>query len=595
MFTIFVGHCENTGEFGLYNEKKILQGQACYRGGSAGIATGDHVHMEVSIGDYAGLGWENGHIKNMVSPTEVFYVDKNLTSGISDNPNHFQWVYKDSFPPTDPVDIGDDFYASVLLRKPWLSIRPSGDTIVMGSSKQEEMLWHFERQSDGRYMIRNAGTGKYLTAYGGYTEVDHTEVIQKEYTGSYAQRWTVFGTSGSYFLSASKPDGTPGHRVISPVGNGQSGGTALELMPYTGSEYQMFSVYKVTDVSAIKSEAALGDRFYASVFPGDQPPSLRIAPTADGENILLGGERDKNAAWYFEKQSDGSYLIQNVGTGEYLTVYSGFLDDHNRISMKYKTGSYAQRWHIYGRWSGDYYFTPRTGDNSAPYEKKVISICGGTSAAGASLELLTVDWSAAQRFSIYTIEKVTAAEPNVNAGLAGEPTEIRWTDNHLDSTGARVAEEYEIRIWKDAAEGDPFRTLETSENRIETELQQGHYILKLISRNFFSEAESEPVEFDVEGEMDEPDLLLPADLKTIEEEAFAGTEFKVVKCPEGLEEIRTRAFAACTQLRQIYIPASTETIAEDAFEGCVGLTIIGKEGSAAERFALRKQITFQSC
>ena len=93
--------------------------------------------------------------------------------------------------------------------------------------------------------------------------------------------------------------------------------------------------------------------------------------------------------------------------------------------------------------------------------------------------------------------------------------------------------------------------------------------------------------------MDEPDFKLPAALTVIEEGAFEGLAMEVVRCPETLTEINARAFADCTQLRQIYIPESTETIADNAFAGCPGnLTIFGVEGSQAENYADRNGILF---
>ena len=62
--------------------------------------------------------------------------------------------------------------------------------------------------------------------------------------------------------------------------------------------------------------------------------------------------------------------------------------------------------------------------------------------------------------------------------------------------------------------------------------------------------------------------VLPARLKTIEEEAFSGAAFEAVIIPDGCESIGSRAFANCPNLVYVRIPASVMYIAEDAFEGC---------------------------
>ena len=65
------------------------------------------------------------------------------------------------------------------------------------------------------------------------------------------------------------------------------------------------------------------------------------------------------------------------------------------------------------------------------------------------------------------------------------------------------------------------------------------------------------------------DLVLPAALKTIDSEAFAGGTFS-----------------------SVYIPASVTSIAPDAFGDRQGLTIFGAPGSYAETYAAAHGFTF---
>jgi hypothetical protein len=92
-------------------------------------------------------------------------------------------------------------------------------------------------------------------------------------------------------------------------------------------------------------------------------------------------------------------------------------------------------------------------------------------------------------------------------------------------------------------------------------------------------------------EMDPPDFTLPEGTTVIEEEAFEGNSFQVVKLPSTLISIEARAFADCSKLRQIEIPAGAQ-IADTAFEGVVGLTIFGWAGSPAEVFSTAHNYTF---
>ena len=92
--------------------------------------------------------------------------------------------------------------------------------------------------------------------------------------------------------------------------------------------------------------------------------------------------------------------------------------------------------------------------------------------------------------------------------------------------------------------------------------------------------------------MDHPDFILPAALNEIDEEAFAGIAAQVVKLDEGVASIGSKAFADCQNLRQIYIPVSAKTIAEDAFDNVTGLIIFGAEGSDAQTFAQTHRYAF---
>ena len=83
----------------------------------------------------------------------------------------------------------------------------------------------------------------------------------------------------------------------------------------------------------------------------------------------------------------------------------------------------------------------------------------------------------------------------------------------------------------------------------------------------------------------EPDLILPAFLTNIGEEAFAGGAFTYAHIPDGTTRIERRAFADCPNLKDVDIPASATSIDPTAFADTSGLTIHGTDGSFAEFYA----------
>ena len=68
-------------------------------------------------------------------------------------------------------------------------------------------------------------------------------------------------------------------------------------------------------------------------------------------------------------------------------------------------------------------------------------------------------------------------------------------------------------------------------------------------------------------------LILPADLQSIGDYAFAGISAQAVVIPDGCQSIGDHAFANCGNLDRVVIPDSVTTIHDDAFAGCHNLTI----------------------
>jgi len=84
----------------------------------------------------------------------------------------------------------------------------------------------------------------------------------------------------------------------------------------------------------------------------------------------------------------------------------------------------------------------------------------------------------------------------------------------------------------------------------------------------------------------------PSNLQRIESEAFAGCAITSVRLSDQVVSIGPRAFADCTKLTDIVIPASVTQIDDSAFAGVTGLTIRGEAGSAAAKFAAAHGFAF---
>lgn len=89
-----------------------------------------------------------------------------------------------------------------------------------------------------------------------------------------------------------------------------------------------------------------------------------------------------------------------------------------------------------------------------------------------------------------------------------------------------------------------------------------------------------------------PSFKLPASLQSIEDEAFDGVAAETVILPEGLRHIGDNAFANADSLTDVYIPPETSYIGQSAFPQSAKLTIHGAEGSYAQKWALKNQVAF---
>ncbi|MCR5305761.1 MAG: leucine-rich repeat domain-containing protein [Oscillospiraceae bacterium] len=84
----------------------------------------------------------------------------------------------------------------------------------------------------------------------------------------------------------------------------------------------------------------------------------------------------------------------------------------------------------------------------------------------------------------------------------------------------------------------------------------------------------------------------PTSTAVIEDGAFENTGFTHIYLSSRTESIGSRAFAACSSLVYIYIPASVTEIDGTAFSGSGNVTIGCQAGSAAYSFAVANSIDY---
>ena len=88
-------------------------------------------------------------------------------------------------------------------------------------------------------------------------------------------------------------------------------------------------------------------------------------------------------------------------------------------------------------------------------------------------------------------------------------------------------------------------------------------------------------------------LHVPANVIYVEQEAFSKCTALEEITFDGVLHVEKLAFSGCRMLKTARFTDSCQTIEADAFKGCRNLTIVAPAGSAAHRYALENNISFQ--
>lgn len=142
---------------------------------------------------------------------------------------------------TDYVNKGDSFDAIILRNDGWIPIRAKDNNVELDTEKAEASFhWHFQRQSDGSYIITSLYDGRALDVTGAGTAAGtNVGVYQQLGTDNGAQKWYIFGTEGNYELA---PKCAMAQR-LDTAGGYKTPGTNIQIYTANGSNSQKFAIY----------------------------------------------------------------------------------------------------------------------------------------------------------------------------------------------------------------------------------------------------------------------------------------------------------------------------------------------------------------
>ena len=234
---------------------------------------------------------------------------------------------------SEPVDLGEDFYATILQRQAWIPLTCDDDKYVRlhdetGDSSQ---LWEFIRQDDGSYLILSAKTGNALEMHNGDRVAGNAVCANNPDWGGSYQRWYIYEQSNGYiFLSHHYKDE---EWVLDLRHDQKTDGTDVIIYPRNNNDVQIFAIYKQDDnIRPTNFDVVPGDSTTETIFTWDNAYGAGQYDLKIWKNKVWDGD-----AYHVEWGAQSGYgIILPAG------YYGAYVDSRNAL---------------YSKGSADFYFT----------------------------------------------------------------------------------------------------------------------------------------------------------------------------------------------------------------------------------------------
>lgn len=348
-----------------------------------------------------------------------FYLTKNgdLKSAFGTNResamNHFvSYGVNEARLTAATVDLGTNINV-VITAASGKNVTANGDNVVTANPHNASQTWRLTRASDGSYTIKNNATGKVLDVYAA-SRASGTNVDLYTSNNTNAQKWYIYqNQNGTYTLRAKC-----GTTCVLTVASA-SAGANVYMSTFTSAAVQQF---KITPIDASENNTVppvvepkpeqptnvpvnLGTHFNASISLSYTSKNIAVS----GTNVIIyAPSQNSDQVWRFERQSDGSYVIVNNNTTNYVLTVAGGAANGTNVHVAPYNGSKAQRWFIFAK-NGKYVF------RSALSENAVMDIAAAGTANMTNVQVWAPNNTNAQLFNINK-GNMTAMTFNVYCG-----------------------------------------------------------------------------------------------------------------------------------------------------------------------------------
>ena len=400
--------------------------------GSGNYQVGDVVIWNSSVGGGAGhVGMVYSTSDGTVKIFDQNYVAKNVC-GIHNiaQTSAIRGVFRPPLNygnnPTNPVDLGTDFYAYIINTYAWKHLTNDGPNVSMRSETGEaNQVWKFDRQNDGSYIITNCVDGLVLDDHN-FGTTDGTNVAVAGSNGSSAQRWYITGESGAYFLRAACGD-----LVLDIAGGSTDDGANVQMWTKNDSTAQKFQICKLNKPSQTHVHCAPGTNYVPTIIWWLQTEYTKYydikiwkGTVWEGDAYkILWGETGTSCevnlpAGYYEAYVDtrnnfSTTMSNNVikftvtedtplNLGE--DFYAALLVNKNWVNVsnintnvelaENNHGSAEQIWHFMKQSDGSYIIVNCL-------DGKALDVCNAENDNGTNVQVHKINYSDAQKWYIY--------------------------------------------------------------------------------------------------------------------------------------------------------------------------------------------------
>ena len=350
----------------------------------------------------------------------------------------------------DPLDLGSDFYASILHASTGNAVTASSDNVAFYADKQKtHQKWHFQREANGSYRITNCCYDKVLSVTNGFVLSGANVQIDNKYYKPF-QRWFILGTAGKYYLLSEGGD-----CVLDLQGGVFYDGVNAEVCNLNSSQAQQFSIVKRNkSIIDLGNPVDIGTNFYARITITSDKKML----TRDkNDNVCFRSDTgEQSQIWKFDRDSDGAYTITNLDNGKVLELYQGIAASQTNVSVYKNNNNLWQKWFIYGS-QGSYYLKPRNGDF-------MLDLQGGKYSEGVNAQIYNFNGTPAQKFTITKINRTATytISYNMNGGSGTISNQTKTNDIAL-----------KLSTTKPTRQGYTFSGWSTSSNATTAQYQPG--------------------------------------------------------------------------------------------------------------------------